>query len=65
MNPPQLGDFLGDQVSYDKCLGSWEMGVLAVTQGLNPDKDNPFDPKSDEAYWWKDGFFQAIEWNGI
>lgn len=59
-NPPQLGDFLGDEHSYERCLGAYEQGWLAFGNGCTPD-ENPFDKRSDESWFWNEGFYNNLE----
>jgi len=39
-NPPSLSDFEGDSEGYEKCLGCYEQGYIAVGDGLKS-TDNP------------------------
>jgi len=58
-NPPQISDFNGDNDGYQSCYDAYNAGYLAVSQNKSP-KDNPYSQRSDESWWWKEGFYDCL-----
>lgn len=58
-NPPQLGDFEGDEDGFQKGLGAYEQGYLAVGNCCKDGK-NPYKEGTDEHYFWKEGYNDCL-----
>lgn len=59
-NPPQIGDFSGDEIGWQKSYDAYNLGWLAMGNGKEA-KDCPFPERTDENWFWKEGFFDNLE----